>query len=87
MNAPQVMSLQEAVEAGLLEGSMISRAQTVVDRVNALQARPGAFMESIEAARLFGSMHATIEGLMHELYVSHLRVRGLERLLGVEVSQ
>ena len=87
MSAPQVMSLQEAVEAGLLEGSLIARAQTVVDRANALQACPGTFMESVEAARLFGSMHATIEGLMHELYVSRLQVRGLERLLGAEVSE
>ncbi|MFB7910227.1 hypothetical protein ACFC1T_27715 [Kitasatospora sp. NPDC056076] len=86
MSALQVMSLQEALEAGLLEGSLIVRAQTVVDRANALQARPGRFMNSIEAAHLFGSMHATIEGLMHELYVARLQVQGLELLLGVEVS-
>nr|BFD90673.1 hypothetical protein KitaXyl93_20330 [Kitasatospora sp. Xyl93] len=86
MSAPGVMSLQEAADAGLLEGSLIVAAQRVVDRANALQARPGAFMESVEAARLFGSMQATIEGLVHELCVAKLQVAGLERVLGSGVA-
>lgn len=86
MSAPRVMPLQEALDAGLLEGSLIVRARSVVERVNALKDRPGAFMESPDAAYLFGAMQATIEGLMHELYVSHLQVQGLERLLGMEVA-
>ncbi|MEU8920027.1 hypothetical protein AB0D10_03690 [Kitasatospora sp. NPDC048545] len=81
---PQVMSLQQALEAGLLEGSLIVSAQSVVDRLEALTARPGRFTNSIEAAHLIGSMQATIEGLMHELYVARLHVQGLEQLLGVE---
>lgn len=77
------MSLQEALAAGLLDGSLIVPAQAVVDRANALRSRPGPFMDSVEAARLFGSMQATIEGLMHALYLSDRHVQGLERLLGV----
>ncbi|MFG2913298.1 hypothetical protein ACGF0D_10465 [Kitasatospora sp. NPDC048298] len=80
------MSLQEASDAGLLKGSLVVAAQQVVDRAKALQARPGAFMDSVEAARLFGSMQATIEGLMHELYVAKLQVQGLERLLAPGVA-
>jgi hypothetical protein len=44
-------------------------------------------MDSLEAARLFGSMTATIEGLVHELYVAGLYTRGLQGLLAGEVTE
>jgi hypothetical protein len=80
------MSLQEAAEAGLLS-SLVVRAMDVVARTEALRQQPGPFMDSLEAARLFGSMSATIEGLVHELYVAGLYTRGLQGLLAGEVTE
>ena len=86
MSAPRVMSLQEAAEAGLLS-PLVVRAMDVVARTEALRQQPGPFMESLEAARLFGSMTATIEGLVHELYAAGLYTAGLRGLLADEVAK
>lgn len=81
MSAPQVMTLQDAENAGLLGGTLAARALGVVARAEELRQQPGRFMDTLEAARLFGSMAATIECLVHELYVTSEYARGLRRLL------
>lgn len=85
MSAPRVMSLQEAAEAGLLS-PLVVRAMDVVARTEVLRQQPGPFMSSPEAARLFGSMTATIEGLVHELYAASVYAQGLREVLASEVA-
>ncbi|MER5350652.1 hypothetical protein ABT093_10005 [Kitasatospora sp. NPDC002551] len=69
-----VLSLRDAAAVGLL-GWDVERARAV-----AVRPLPAG---SVERAALVGEMRAVIAGLLHELEVTAIEVRGYRRLLGV----